>query len=141
RLVDAVGGGAVDGVALGLALNADDEDPAPPLVTDGGFSRRHGQANRSTTGLVLRSSLSRYWAAPSMCERQCFSAPAAFPAFTRLISFMYDRMARWKRSSVSLSSRCAILVRRWVATMSCSTAPWMAMVLLPQPSRISSWNR
>jgi len=28
----------VDGVALGLALDADDKDPPPPLVTDGGFS-------------------------------------------------------------------------------------------------------
>jgi len=37
--------------------------------------------------LVFRSSLSRYWAAPSMCERQCFSAPPASPASTRLMSF------------------------------------------------------
>ena len=49
---------AVDGVALGLAFDADDEDPAPSLVPDGGNVRRH-QSNRSTTGLVLRSSLSR----------------------------------------------------------------------------------
>src|SRR5580704_16111984 len=41
RLVDAAGGGAVDGVPLGLAVDADDEDPVPPLAVHGGLVRGH----------------------------------------------------------------------------------------------------